>query len=490
MIKIKIITLFFLTAVSLGTISSCTEGFEEMNINPNQSSKALPETLLAPAITDMVKRNLDRAMRLNNELMQVHVARTDGDQIHRYVIRSAESDYMWNNWYTELTNFRDIYTSAEETQTAQTPTYKGISLICEVWVMSLLTDMFGDVPYSEANRGREGLLQPKFDKQEEIYAQLFHRLEEANTLLKTNVNLTAVQTVSDPIYQGVASNWRRFGNSLYLRLLLRVSGKSEPVAEGMTPIEKFAQIVANPDEYPLMSNNAQSAILKFTGTVPYQSTFHTWRIPDFNGFHSLSTFFVNNLIENNDPRIVKWATLSEGVFSGIPSGYAVGQVPRAASTYNTALMTEPLLGNIMNYAELQFILAEAAAKGWIPVSAKTFYETGVQNAITLWGLTVPTNYLTQEGIKFEDNYTLEAKMNLIHLQKYYTLFFTDFQQWYEYRRTGLPNLPKGPGLQNNAQMPARFNYPVYVQSLNQQNYTAAVADQGPDNINTKVWWQQ
>ncbi len=487
--KIKIITFSILAAWGLGTFSGCTDGFEELNTNPNQSSKALPETLLAPAITEVVKRNQDRALRITNELMQVHVSRTDNDDIHRYNIRSSESDYMWNNWYTELTNFRDIYTSADETQTPQTPTFKGISLICEVWVWSLLTDMFGDIPYTMALRGREGILQPRFDKQENIYVDLFLKLEEANTLLKTNINLSATQVVSDPIFQGVASNWRRFGNSLYLRLLLRVSAKSDPVA-GVTAVQKFAQIVNDPGEYPIMTSNAQSAILKFTGTVPYQSAFHTYRIPDFNGFHSLSEFFVDNLLDWNDPRIGKWATLSGGVYEGIPSGYAVGQVPGSKSTYLSTLMTEPLLGNILNYSELQFILAEGAAKGWITGSAKTFYEAGVTNHITLWGLTVPANYLATPGVKFEDNFTLTTKMELIHVQKYYSLFFTDFQQWYEYRRTGLPNIPKGPGLLNNGQMPSRLSYPVYVQSLNQANYTAAVADQGPDNINTKVWWQQ
>lgn len=480
----------FLTVLGFSALTSCTDNFEEINTNPNQSPRALPESLLAPALTDVVKRNLDRAMRLNNELMQVHVTRSDGDQVHRYIIRTNEADYMWSNWYLQLGNFRDMYLNAEAANVTQTPTFKGISLICDAWVSSMITDMYGDVPYSQANKGREGVLQPGFDRQKDIYTDLYKKLEEANQLLKTNQNLTTAQAIADPIYQGVAGNWRRFGNSLYLRLLLRASQKSELVAGGLTPIDKFKQVVADPAEYPLITGNEQSAILRFTGTVPYQSTFQTWRIPDFNGFHSLSTFFVNNLLELNDPRIAKWATLSDGVYEGIPSGYPVGQVPGARSTYNTALMTEPLLGNIMNYAEVQFILAEAAAKGWIPGSGKNYYDTGVQSAIALWGLTVPPNYLTGDAVRYEDNYTLDTKMNLIHLQKYYALFFTDFQQWYEYRRTGLPNLPKGPGLENNGQMPSRLNYPVYVQSLNRENYLKAVASQGPDNLNTKVWWQQ
>ena len=81
-------------------------------------------------------------------------------------------------------------------------------------------------------------------------------------------------------------------------------------------------------------------------------------------------------------------------------------------------------------------------------------------------------------------------MEQIHLQKYYALFLVDLQQWFEYRRTGHPILPQGPGLQNNGEMPSRMTYPVYVQSTNPTNYQLAVAAQGPDAINTKVWWQK
>jgi hypothetical protein len=486
--KIKVIGLSLLTAFSLSCLSACTDGFEELNTNPNQSSKALPESLLAPSITELVKRNMNRAMRLTNELMQVHVTLVDSDEIHRYVIRTAEADYMWSNWYTELTNIRDMFTGGQETANK---TYMGISLILDAWVSSLITDTFGDAPYFEANRGREGILMPKFDKQQDIYADIFRKLDSANTLLNGSSNLSETQSAIDPVYKGNAAMWRKFGNSLYLRLLLRVSGRPEPVANGMTAVEKIKEMVdTNPSAYPIMTSNAESAVLRFSGTVPYQSEFHNYRAYDFNGSSSLSAFFVGNLQEWGDPRITKWATLEQGVYEGVQSGYEVSKVPVAKSRYLPALQAEPLLGNILNYAELQFILAEAAAKGWISGSAKTYYERGVTNAITFWGLEVPVNYLAKENVKLEDNFTLDTKMERIHLQKYYTLFFTDFQQWFEYRRTGYPTLEKGPGLRNEGKMPARINYPLYVQSLNGANYQAAVAQQGPDNINTKVWWQQ
>jgi hypothetical protein len=174
----------------------------------------------------------------------------------------------------------------------------------------------------------------------------------------------------------------------------------------------------------------------------------------------------------------------------IPSGYAPGNQQDRQSFYQPALKNEPLTGNILNYAELQFLLAEAALKGYINTSttAKAYYENGVTNAITFWGLTVPTGHLARPGVAWVDAETTAQKMEKIITQKYYTLFFTDFQSWFEYRRTGYPNLPIGPGAQNSGKVPTRLVYPVSVQSLNRVNYQAAVQAMGADDMLTRVWW--
>lgn len=148
---------------------------------------------------------------------------------------------------------------------------------------------------------------------------------------------------------------------------------------------------------------------------------------------------------------------------------------------------------MMNYAELKFILAEAALKGYITGSAETHYVNGVEASIKQWlpnwSMPVAT-YLQNADMQWATATTFDQRMERIHLQKYYALFLTDMQQWFEYRRTGLPNIPKGAGLRNNGVMPARMVYPVYVQSTNPTNYQAAVASQGPDVISTEVWWQK
>ncbi|MGV3502102.1 MAG: SusD/RagB family nutrient-binding outer membrane lipoprotein [Adhaeribacter sp.] len=489
--KLKLYTLSLVAAAGLAT-ASCTDDFKNLNLNPNLSPVATPETLLAPAIHDLVTRNQTRALRLTNELMQVHVTTINSDEIHRYVVRPSESDYMWNNWYLQRTNILDMYQSAEAA-VPKDRNFMGIALVLDAWVMSLLTDTYGDVPYTEANQGKDRLLMPKFDAQKDIYTDILRKLEEANAHFKSTAPavatdphlLPADQMTLDPLYGGNLAKWRKFGNSLYLRLLMRVSGKAD-----MNAPAKISEIVSKPNEYPIFAANEESAILWFTTTQPMVSAFNTYRDYDFNGDNGLSEFFVDNLNAWDDPRLGKWASKSDGGFVGIPSGYKIGQVPPRKSYYLAALKDEPRLGNIINYAELQFILAEAALKGYIAGDPKTYYEKGVESAITMWGLALPANHLANPALAWDVNENEFLKMEKIMLQKYYTLFFTDFQQWFEYRRTGLPRLPKGEGLQNGGQMPSRLKYPVIVQSLNGANYNDAVAAMGADDLNTKVWWNQ
>jgi hypothetical protein len=463
---------------------SCRKDFKEINKNPNASITATPEALLAPALYNVVNANLSRAMRLNNILMQDHVPLSNNNDIGRYLIRPGESDFMWNSWYLQLNNFRDMYGKAEAVNDT---TMMGIALICDVWLSSQLTDMFGDVPYFDAAKGKEGIYEPAFDDQKAIYSDLFLKLEAANRYLALNKAVASDKKAADPLYQGVPLLWRQFGNSLYLRLLMRVSGKHEMNAAG--EIKRIAETDAA--KYPMIKTNAESAVLRFTTTPPYVSEFYNYRDYDFNGAVSLSEFFVNNLNLWKDPRISLFATEAAlGVYLGVPSGYAEGQVPEQMSTYPAALKNNPLMGNIMNYAEVQFLLAEAALKGMIASPAKDYYEKGVTNAITFWGKEMPEDYLGREGIVWTEDTGMDSKMELIHVQKYYSLFFTDFQQWSEYRRTGHPVLPLGAGVQNGGKMPSRFKYPVYVQSVNGINYSNAVNRMGGDDINIKVWWNK
>jgi hypothetical protein len=499
--KITIAILLICTVAA----SSCTKDFQETNTDPNNTPNALPQQLLAPALVNTVSYNMMRNRNFNNELMQVTVDMGDNEgKVFRYDYRSNWSDYLYNGLYSELTNFKDMYSIAA-TPVARNESYMGISLICQSWIYSVLTDTYGDIPYSQSNRARvNGVYEPAFDRQKDIYTDILLKLEEANTLLTLN---KAIVASSDPVYNGNAAKWRKFGNSLYLRLLLRISGKAEVSAMASAKIKDIVDTHAS--AYPIMASNDESAILRWTAVGPYTSPYVTGvREQDFRA-PGIASFFIDNLVIWGDPRIDvptygsnninRWGIATyQGAFLGVPSGYSPGTNPIRKSyfysnTSTTSLMTEPLAGMMMNYAELKFILAETAVKGWVNGTGETYYNDGILNGIKLWlpAWNVPiTTYTAAADITWKPTATLEERMEQIHLQKYYALFLTDMQQWFEYRRTGHPALPMGAGLRNNGVMPARMTYPVYVQSTNPTNYHLAVAAQGPDLISTQMWWQK
>lgn len=464
---------------------SCTKDYREYNTNPNTSVVAPPETLLASALYSVVNNNVSRGVSVNNELMQVMATVSNTVEIHRYVIRPDDGTSSWNAWYLQRTNFLTMYDAAKK---INSKAFMGIARILDVWVSSQLTDMFGSIPYTDANKGREMELQPKFDNQQLIYTDLFEKLEEANTLLSgSDAVINTDDKGLDPLYNGDVARWRKLGNSLYLRLLLRVSGRPE-----MNAGEKIRDILeTSAAKYPVIANNNESAVLRFGSIKPYTSALYDWRDNDF-ATHGFAEYFLENLKLFNDPRLPLWATRWYGEFLGVQSGWVSGQIQTRKSYLPLSFRNEPLVGNILNYAEVQFIASEAALKEYItPSKAQAAYEAGVQAAVTLWtGATFPATYFNNEHVKWDNTASLDDKMELLHKQKYYALFFNDFQQWHEYKRTGHPVLPLGPGVQNGGRMPARLLYPLAIQRLNSNNYNQALQEMGPDDVNTKVWWNQ
>ena len=484
---------FVAVCLSLILFGACTKDFKELNTDPNSSEKALPEYLLARALRETVSSNMSRSRTFTNELMQVTVnTLVETDRIFRYDIANSVSEAPWNAWYLQLTNFKDMYNTADESYANNVKlanSFKGISLICQVWVNSIITDTYGNVPYFDANKGHtDGLFTPKFDQQRDIYLDMFQKLEEANALLTSASNVAAT---SDPIYKGNISNWRKFCNSLYLRLLLRASNKEEVSSQIFDKIREIAE--TNKAAYPLISTNDESAILRWTGVSPYSSPFVTltdaqWKQP------KAASFFVNKLLYFEDPCIDAWLVKSSGEYEGIPSGYVTGETPEGRSTLSTTLKSSPLTGNILNYAEVQLMLAEIAARELISSSAGTvanFYNAGITARITQWGksATAASTYVSNPLIVWNDALDINAKMEKIHYQKYLTLLYTDIQAWSEYRRTGYPALPKGTGLLNEGIMPTRIYYPSSVQAANPKNYREAVELQGGDDLKILTWWQ-
>jgi len=475
----NIITAGFVGVSSL--LLSCTKNFEQINTDPNRIEQISPGTLLNPIIFEVASFNMERADAITFDLMQVMLPFPSANGgIHRYEITENTGNSTWNTYYRWLKNIKEMYDASVR---AEDPNYRAIALTLNAWVASNLTDVFGNVPLSEALRGDEQLFYPVFDKQEDIYQKLLTDLDTANLLFNTSKPMVYGTEI---LFANNISKWRKFCNSLHMRLLLRLSKTNLDV------FSKLTTMINNPSTYPVFSNNAEAAVLSLTGITPLVSP---WGRPvDFPTFRAAGKFFIDSLNAMNDPRRAKFLSEARSLtppnpsigFKGIPHGYAgpESQFAFIPSNFLQSLVTEPMIVPILPYSEVEFIKAEIQWHAGNSVAATTAYEKGVKAAIEQWGLTLPANYFTNATAMYDG--TLER----IHLQKYFALFFVDFQQWSEYRRTGFPVLPVEAGMQNNQVMPARLLYPISVRISNPDNYNTAAAAMGGDDINSKVWWDK
>lgn len=463
-------------------IISCTKNFEETNTDPNRIEQISPGTLLNPIIYEVASFNMDRADAITFNLMQVMLtfpSPTGG--IHRYDITENTGSSTWNAYYRWMKNIKEMYDAAVR---AEDVNYQAIALTLNAWVVSNLTDCFGDVPITEALRGDEQVFFPKFDKQETIYPKILSDLESANTLFNTS---KAMVYGTEILYGNNVTKWKKFCNSLHLRLLLRLSKKTS-----IDSYNKIRTMISNPSTYPVFTSNADAAVLNLTGITPLVSP---WGRPiDFTTFRAAGKFFLDSLNAMDDPRRAKFASEARSLtppnptigYIGIPHGYtgSESQFMYTPSNLLQALVIAPMIVPIFPYSEVEFIKAELEWKTGTPAAAKTAYEKGTKAAIEQWGVTMPANYFTNTTAAYDG--TIERIM----LQKYYALFFVDYQQWFEYRRTGFPVLPVGAGMLNNGVMPSRLEYPLSVRISNPDNYQEAVGWMGGDDINSKVWWER
>lgn len=481
----KTIVKYFLLA-GLGILSiSCDRTMDEVNVDNSRILDPEVSSFLAPAQYNMASVNYMRANDFTFDIMQNCLDfPNEGNSLSRYYITENTGAGFWNNNYKWLKQMYDLKRAAIKSNDKN---YEAIALVMNAWITSNLTDTFGDVPFTEASRLDEGISQPKFDKQKDIYVQLLDDLKRANSIFITTKPLTG----TDLFYNASTdtngiTNWKKFCNSLSLRLLTRILNKNGEINVN----ERIQEIVNNPTTYPIFQSNTETAKINITGVSPLLPPIA--RPQDFTTSRAASSFLVETMKANNDPRMSLFFTQAKDLatntnigYKGAPSGYAQGTVfTYQPSNMNQNLAKAPLNILIYPYAELQFTLSELALKGIIPGNAQTFYENGVKATIEQWGATVPANYFINTNVAY--NGTLERIM----LQKYVSLFFVDQQQWFEKRRTGFPVLPNNGGLLNNGLLPSRLMYPPNPRVLNTTNYQAAVQQMGGDDINVKVWWNK
>lgn len=482
--------------VTVLLLTACSKKFEELNTDPNRPKQITPGVMLGQVQYRIVSTSIQASRGFTHELMQVDAPRSSpgGQGLHRYVVNPGAA--VWSNFYNYLTDIEDIYNISV---TLKEDNYKAIALVYKSWAYSILTDLYGDVPFTQAIKATDGVFKPAFDKQKDIYIQLLKNLDTANALFNSTKALTYggdmlynANTVTGNSNPGIVK-WKKFANSLKLRLLLRLSKRDGE----LNITEQINAMLQNPSQYPLFTSNADEAIFRFPGTFPYFNPYYNARQLEWRDGTYFTKFFLDKMNADNDPRRAVWVrpvTVNGiSVFRGIESGYPTTTEYQvgANSSYNDVMRTLPSLGVMLTYAEVEFIKAELALKGFVTgKTAKQHYEAGVAASMNQWAVTMPAGYLTQSGLVYDENASNEEQLERIMLQKYYAYFFVDYQAWFEKRRTGYPVLPRGNGVPAENKFPSRVPYPSYLQSLNPENLAAAQTAMGGDNSDIKVWWDK
>lgn len=470
-------------------ISACTKDFEEINTNTNAPTENNPATLLPSVIFEPINPHMTLQTWLTDQIMHYYVRRND-NQLDAYDFATGQSffDNMWRTNYAAIWNANDMIAAAQE---QGLDAYTAAGKIFKAYYLAINSELWIDAPATQAGLGIENTT-PSYDTQQSIYTSVLKELAEANDLLSGSAGFVAG---GDVLFGGDVSRWRKLANSLRLRYLLRLSNRSE-----INAAQDINNIVSDPTTYPIITSNADAGVYDFSGVSPNISSFSAQAITTFSGM-SMSKRMQNVFEAYDDPRVDFFFRFPENTsefpnHEGVPNGLTReaaqswnGNGDANTSLLTTRFVTSPALLDytIISYAEVQFILAEAALKGWISSgSAKDYYDAGITANFEQWGITMPVGFLDLPEVVWDDS--IERLMD----QKWMAFLFNNtIESWGEYKRTGLPALEIGPlaTTVTNGQFPTRVFYPTLEQSVNSGNYQSASSNIGGDNITAKHWYQ-
>ena len=488
----KILLTFF--ALSL-VLSSCEfgEGFEEMNIDPNKASQLDVSNKFASAILKTSGGRYEnwRASLIYQSTMIQHLSSTAGYWSGDKYFRSDQyANALWDRYYPDvIKEIEDI--RAQLTSEGNSGSEMGMLRILRVFAFTRLTDIYGDIPYSEAGQGYiNGILKPKYDAQQDIYMDMLKELEAAVAQLGSSTTMGA----GDIMFQGNMAKWKAWGNSMMLRLAMRLTKADsatakawaeKAVAAGTMTSNDHIAMVQHTDGPAGINKNGHGEVWQADGNARMSKTFMDWM--------------------SDDPRLTVLAQrTSDGSTAvadliGMPNGSDGNSIPDNSiyASLNDDLKGVDVPMVFHSYAEVRLLKAEMAFRGWsVPGDAKTHYEAGVKAAMQMLGTIYPkTTAISDAEVATylaAKPYDAARGWEMISEQYWAATLLNEYESFNNWRRTGYPTLTpvNYDGNVTGGTIPRRLIYPVSEQNTNGDNYGAAVARQGADNFTTRIWWDK
>ncbi|QNP50866.1 SusD/RagB family nutrient-binding outer membrane lipoprotein [Hymenobacter qilianensis] len=488
-------------ALFLGAASCDKDEFFGDNVDPNSPSEVPAGVVLSSLQASTAFINSNTIGRVG-ELFVQHMAGAEGIQTPAYDRYAIRGDFN-NEW--EFDVYAGALADAQniiDTGDRSGPAFTGIAKLMKAYNFAVATDIWGDVPYSQALKG-SAQLQPRFDKQEDIYKgnaqleiqSLFDLVREGLNDLDQPPGLIVPTAANDLIYGGNIARWRKFGNTLLLKFALQIS-KKEPALATSVIREVLAK---GPASY--ISDNADDFQLAFGTTVGNQNPFFSYNVTNRPGDQIASQRFIDTMNLRNDPRLPRFystspanaaaTTTAFGTFTGFQNG-SNNAVPGIA---NRSRLGPYLLGNsgdapvrMLTNFQTKFILAEAALLLGTGGDAQALFTQGIRASMTKAGVDAAAidaylaNPANARWVTLSGSNT--RRQNQIITQKWIALFGNGYEAWNDYRRTGFPRLaPVENPSSDSPTIPQRF---FYTNGEISANANQVPADR--PNITVPVWW--
>lgn len=514
--KIKIL-LLILACISI--ISGCDNKIEDNFNDPSKTTNTSLEYLMSGTFEvskDYYMPYYARHFVFTNTSVGLY-CQSKGwvNGLNMYVPGNGATS-RWNNYYKMMRQYREFETKFASTGTDDKRIFLLAIKIFFYDQTQQIVDMWGDIPWSEAGRLKENngdinASKAKYDAAEEIYTSMLDDLKAIADELSTISVPSLVQTsftTQDFINKGDIVSWRRYCNSLRLRMLMRVSAVSSFSSRAATEI---SEILNNSTKYPIVSSNAEIIQVEAEGSLTHDNQGERGIrgcLESWTADNVASQSMVKCMVDNNDPRLdVMFAPNSSGIFVGLnPMLDASAQDKLigdgAVSRLDSATFSRNIYvpGIIISAAEMSFIRAEAIDKGLVGGDAKAEYEIGIKqaieqlfsiNALSEYAAPLVLNqadvdsYLTSPKISWDNN---TDKEELIGIQKWLNFHYLQPEQsWIEIRRTGHPILTFKEDSQSEVAKvpPMRLLYPTSESSLNSENYQEVASK---NTLATKIFW--
>ncbi len=515
--KIKILS--FLAAYLLILIS-CDNKIEDNFVDPSKTTNTSIEYLMSGTIERSKDYFMPYYLRhfvfTNNSIGIYCQSKGWINGLNQYIPGSGATD-RWNNYYNMMRQYREFELKMVQEENNDKRIFLLASRIFFYDQTQQMVDMWGDIPWSDAGRIKENsgninASKPKFDSAEDIYIAILDDLksiaDELNSISVPSLTLTSFSK-QDLINKGDLQLWKKYCNSLRLRMLIRVSAVSSFSSRAKT---ELSEIIENPSKYPVIDNNKENILVEAEGTLTHDNQGERGirgALESWNTDNVASYRMVQFMLDNNDPRLeVMFAPNSEGNYIGLdPELNASKQDQLVADELVSRLDSATYSRNIyvpgifISASELSFIKAEAIAEGLVGSGdAKAEYEKGIRQAIEhLFSINALSEYaspleldpadidtyLTSSEVNWDSN---DNKKELIGTQKWLAYnYLQPEQSWTEIRRTGFPvlNFKEDTQSEVGKYPPMRLLYPSDEGALNYENYQA-VAEK--DKLTTKIFW--